>query len=70
MIITAYLFQSICPGAKIGFNKAMAKGWLSIDKKAECGPKVMRKVFMDSIKRDKVCNKGLLLFLSLFSLIA
>lgn len=37
-------FQSSCPGAKIGFNKAMAKGWLSMDKKAEGGPRIMRKV--------------------------
>ena len=39
-------FQSTCPGGKIGFNKAMAAGWLSIDKKAEGGPRVMRKVFI------------------------
>jgi hypothetical protein len=38
-------FQSSCAGAKIGFSKAMAKGWLSVNKKAEGGPRVMRKVF-------------------------
>lgn len=32
------------PNAKIGFSKAMSSGWLSVDKSAEGGTKVFRKV--------------------------
>ena len=32
------------PNAKIGFSKAMSAGWLRIDKNAEGGPRVFRKV--------------------------
>ncbi|XP_013410856.1 phenylalanine--tRNA ligase alpha subunit [Lingula anatina] len=37
------LMQSV-PNAKIGFSKAMSGGWIMIDKKAEGGPRVFRKV--------------------------
>jgi len=30
--------------AKIGFSKAMSEGWLNIDKAAEGGPRIFRKV--------------------------
>ncbi|XP_028404568.1 phenylalanine--tRNA ligase alpha subunit-like [Dendronephthya gigantea] len=45
---------SLFPSAKVGFNKAMAKGWLSMDKKADGGPRVMRKVveITDDVKCD------------------
>ncbi len=36
--------QKSVPNAKIGFSKAMSSGWLSIDKKAEGGPRLRRKV--------------------------
>ncbi len=36
--------QKSVPNAKIGFSKAMSGGWLSIDKKAEGGPRLHRKV--------------------------
>ncbi|ESP03312.1 hypothetical protein LOTGIDRAFT_207611 [Lottia gigantea] len=39
------------PNAKVGFSKAMSAGWIQVDKKAEGGPKVFKKV--DSIE-DKV----------------
>lgn len=45
------LSQRDVPNAKIGFSKAMSAGWLRIDKKAEGGPRLYRKV--DSID-DKV----------------
>ena len=32
------------PNAKIGFSKAMSAGWLTIDKNAEGGARVFRKV--------------------------
>lgn len=32
------------PNSKVGFSKAMSSGWIQIDKKAEGGPKVFRKV--------------------------
>ncbi|KAK3577561.1 hypothetical protein CHS0354_026530 [Potamilus streckersoni] len=32
------------PNSKIGFSKAMQAGWITIDKAAEGGPKVLRKV--------------------------
>ena len=44
VLLIGFEFQSSFPGAKIGFNKAMAAGWLVIDKNAEGGPRVMRKV--------------------------
>ena len=36
--------QRNVPNAKIGFSKAMSAGWLRIDKKAEGGPRLYRKV--------------------------
>ncbi len=36
--------QQTGPHAKVGFSKAMSSGWLRIDKKAEGGPRVFRKV--------------------------
>jgi len=32
------------PNAKVGFSKAMQAGWILMDKKAEGGPRVFRKV--------------------------
>ncbi|GFR86822.1 phenylalanine--tRNA ligase alpha subunit-like [Elysia marginata] len=32
------------PNAKVGFSKAMSAGWIAVDKKAEGGPKVTKKV--------------------------
>jgi len=32
------------PNAKLGFSKAMANGWVSLDKKHADGPKIMKKV--------------------------
>lgn len=45
--LTPYLsFQNLPLGknAKIGFSKAMSEGWLRIDKAAEGGPRIYRKV--------------------------
>ncbi|XP_029649855.1 phenylalanine--tRNA ligase alpha subunit [Octopus sinensis] len=39
------------PNAKIGFNKAMSAGWIRIDKTAEGGPRIYKKV---EIIEDKV----------------
>lgn len=39
-----FLQQKSVPNAKIGFSKAMQAGWIEMDKKAEGGPKVFRKV--------------------------
>ena len=57
------LFQKSGPHAKVGFSKAMSAGWISVDKKAEGGPKVLRKVnftfvliHMLIITRGKICN--------------
>ena len=36
--------QKSVPNAKIGFSKAMSAGWLRIDKQAQGGPRVFRKV--------------------------
>ncbi|XP_022256063.1 phenylalanine--tRNA ligase alpha subunit-like [Limulus polyphemus] len=43
------LMQTI-PNAKVGFSKAMSAGWLMVDKTAEGGPKIRRKV--DKIHDD------------------
>ena len=37
-------FQKSVPNAKIGFSKAIQAGWIQMDKKAEGGPRVFRKV--------------------------
>ncbi|KAJ8040276.1 Phenylalanine--tRNA ligase alpha subunit A [Holothuria leucospilota] len=42
-ISQAELMNSI-PNAKVGFSKAMSAGWLQVDKQADGGPRVMRKV--------------------------
>jgi phenylalanyl-tRNA synthetase alpha chain len=34
------------PNAKLGFSKAMANGWIEVDKKSSDGPKVLKKVFI------------------------
>lgn len=36
--------QKLGPHANVGFSKAMSAGWLQVDKTAEGGPRVMRKV--------------------------
>ena len=36
--------KSLNPNAKLGFSKAMANGWVEVDKKNPEGPKVVRKV--------------------------
>ena len=36
--------QKNVPHAKVGFSKAMSAGWLKINKQAEGGPRVFRKV--------------------------
>ena len=41
-------FQKTVPNAKVGFSKAMAAGWISLDKKAEGGPRITRKVAGDN----------------------
>ena len=38
------LFQKTVPNAKVGFSKAMQAGWIQMDKKAEGGPRVFKKV--------------------------
>ncbi|KAK7504034.1 hypothetical protein BaRGS_00004766 [Batillaria attramentaria] len=45
-ILQAELMKTV-PNAKVGFSKAMSAGWIRIDKAAEGGPRVFRKV--DSI---------------------
>jgi phenylalanyl-tRNA synthetase alpha chain len=42
------------PNAKLGFSKAMANGWVEVDKKADGGPKVVRKI--EKIGEDEVQN--------------
>ncbi|XP_060571763.1 phenylalanine--tRNA ligase alpha subunit-like [Ruditapes philippinarum] len=42
-ILQAELMK-VVPNAKIGFSKAMQAGWVQMDKKAEGGPKVFKKV--------------------------
>ncbi|KAK7099872.1 phenylalanine--tRNA ligase alpha subunit A-like [Littorina saxatilis] len=49
-ILQSDLMKSV-PNAKVGFSKAMSAGWIRMDKAAEGGPKVYRKV--DAIE-DKV----------------
>ena len=35
--------QKLCPNsAKIGFGKAIANGWIELDKKSENGPKILQ----------------------------
>ena len=41
-----YQLQKSVPNAKIGFSKAMSAGWLRIDKQAQGGPRVFRKVII------------------------
>ena len=36
--------QKALPNAKIGFSKAMSVGWLEVNKGAEGGPRIRRKV--------------------------
>lgn len=42
--------------AKIGFSKAMSEGWLSIDKNAEGGPRIHKKVdsIVDNVKENLI----------------
>lgn len=37
-------WQKLGPHANVGFSKAMSAGWLQVNKKAEGGPRVLRKV--------------------------
>ena len=39
------VLQKIGSNAKVGFSKAMYNGWLKLDKTAEGGARVYRKVF-------------------------
>ncbi|GAB6028877.1 hypothetical protein CHUAL_004677 [Chamberlinius hualienensis] len=55
-IFQAELMKTV-PNAKIGFSKAIAAGWIAIDKTSKDGPKIIRKV--DSI--DDEVRKNLLL---------
>lgn len=43
--------QKNVPNAKVGFSKAMAAGWIRMDKKAEGGARVYRKVCIMMIIR-------------------
>ena len=43
-VVMFVFFQKSGPHAKVGFSKAMSAGWICVDKKAEGGPKVTRKV--------------------------
>ena len=36
--------KNATPNAKLGFSKAMANGWIEVDKKNADGPKVFKKV--------------------------
>ena len=47
--IYLYQLQKTVPNAKIGFSKAMSAGWLRIDKQAQGGPRVFRKVVNISV---------------------
>ncbi|ELT94602.1 hypothetical protein CAPTEDRAFT_178565 [Capitella teleta] len=51
--ITQPELMKTSPNAKVGFSKAMSAGWIRIDKKAEGGPRVFRKVesFEDEVQR-------------------
>ncbi|KAK6188247.1 hypothetical protein SNE40_004469 [Patella caerulea] len=42
--ITQAEIMKIVPNAKVGFSKAMSAGWIKVDKQADGGPKVFRKV--------------------------
>ena len=42
--------QKSGPHAKVGFSKAMSAGWIGMDKKAEGGPRVTRKVSVLDLK--------------------
>ena len=44
------LLQDCVPNAKVGFSKAMSSGWIWINKAAEGGPRVFRKVPVHSTK--------------------
>lgn len=44
MCFTFSCQQKLGPHANVGFSKAMSAGWLQMDKTAEGGPRVMRKV--------------------------
>ena len=49
----ASILQKSVPNAKVGFSKAMSSGWLRVDKTAEGGPRVFRKVssIEDSVRQ-------------------
>lgn len=51
-ILQAEVMKNV-PNAKIGFSKAMSAGWISMDKKAEGGPRLFKKV--DRIE-DRIQN--------------
>ena len=52
--------QKSVPNAKVGFSKAMSAGWLRIDKSAEGGPRVFRKVatIVDSVRESLAALKA------------
>ena len=43
-VYAIFIQQKAVPNAKVGFSKAMSAGWIKVDKAAEGGPRVLRKV--------------------------
>jgi len=58
-ISQAELMKAV-PNAKVGFSKAMSAGWIKVDKAAEGGPRVLRKVetIEDKVQQtlEKIAN--------------
>ena len=55
MHLLFYFVRQKLPNAKIGFSKAMSAGWLSVDKNAEGGTRVLRKVPTSAWSSVKRC---------------
>ena len=59
-------FQKAVPNAKIGFSKAMSAGWIYIDKAADGGPMVFRKVCLNVTTLLDIFLKNILCYFSLY----
>lgn len=51
-----YCWQNLGPHANVGFSKAMSAGWLLVDKSAEGGPRVKRKVRKELQSLKGLCH--------------
>ena len=60
-ILIIILKKNVNKNAKLGFSKAMANGWIEVDKKNEGGPKVVRKVMIYLKKISKLNDLNFIL---------